>query len=49
MKTCRLATAVESGRVAWRSSQAKGLVSRMIVKREGGGSGKLELLVQPQS
>lgn len=40
MKTRRLARAVERGRVGWRRAQALGLVSRIIVRREGGGSGE---------
>ena len=42
MKTWRLAMAVERGRVERRSSQAKGLVSRIIVRRAGGGSVKFQ-------
>lgn len=38
MKTRRLASAFESGRVAARRAQALGFVSRIIVRREGGGS-----------
>lgn len=39
MKTRRLASAVDRGRVGWRSAQALGFVSRIMVRREGGGSG----------
>lgn len=38
MKTRRLARAAERGRVGARRAQAWGLVSRIIVSREGGGS-----------
>ena len=38
MKTSRLAMARESGRVEERRAQALGLVSRIMVRREGGGS-----------
>ena len=38
MKTRRLAIALESGRVSARRAQAWGFVSRMMVKRDGGGS-----------
>lgn len=38
MKTRRLATAVESGRVSSSLAQALGFVSKMIVKREDAGS-----------
>ncbi len=40
MKTRRLARVVERVRVEWRSAQALGFVSRIIVRREGGGSGE---------
>lgn len=38
MKTRRLAIAAERGRVGARRAQAWGFVSRIMVKREGGGS-----------
>ena len=38
MKTRRLAIALERGRVSARRAQAEGFVSRMMVKRDGGGS-----------
>ena len=38
MKTRRWARAVEKGRVEERRDQAEGLVSRIIVRREGAGS-----------
>lgn len=38
MKTRRLAMAAERGRVGARRAQAWGFVSRIMVKREGGGS-----------
>ena len=38
MKTRRLAIAVEKGRVGAMRAQAWGLVSSMIVNRDGGGS-----------
>ena len=38
MKTSRFATALERGRVSERRAQAWGFVSRIMVKREGGGS-----------
>ena len=38
MKTRRLAIAAERGRVGERRAQAWGFVSRIIVKRDGGGS-----------
>ena len=38
MNTRRLAIALESGRVFDRRAQAFGFVSRIIVRREGGGS-----------
>lgn len=38
MKTRMLAMAVERGREGFRSAQACGLVSRMMVRREGGRS-----------
>lgn len=38
MKTRRLAMAAERGRVGARRAQALGFVSRIIVRREGGGS-----------
>ena len=38
MKTRRLAMAVDRGRIGARRAQAWGFVSRMIVKREAGGS-----------
>lgn len=38
MKTRRLAMAAERGRVGVRRAQAWGLVSRIMVRREGGGS-----------
>ena len=39
MKTRRLAIAAERERVGERRAQAWGFVSRMMVRREGGGSG----------
>jgi len=38
MKTRRLAMAAERGRIGERRAQAWGFVSRIIVRREGGGS-----------
>ncbi len=38
MKTRRLAMAAERGRVGVRRAQAWGFVSRIMVRREGGGS-----------
>lgn len=38
MKTRMFAMAFERGRVSERSAQAWGLVSRMMVSRDGGGS-----------
>lgn len=38
MKTRRWARKVEKGRVGERRAQAEGWVSRMIVRRDGGGS-----------
>lgn len=39
MKTRRTARAFEKGRVGARRAQAAGWVSRIIVRRDGGGSG----------
>ena len=38
MKTRRFAIAFESGRVSERRAHAWGLVSRIMVRRDGGGS-----------
>lgn len=38
MKTRRMAIALEKGRVGERRAQAEGWVSRIMVRREGGGS-----------
>ena len=38
MKTSRFAIALERGRVFARRAQAWGFVSRMMVRRDGGGS-----------
>lgn len=45
MKTRRLAMAEEKERVGARSAHAWGFVSRIIVKREGGGSVVVRMLV----
>lgn len=45
MKTSMLAMAAERGRVSRRRYQAWGFVSRIMVRREGGGSGGVEAVV----
>lgn len=48
MKTRTLATALESGRVSSSKAQAWGLVSRMMVSRDGEGSEKTDTSVKVQ-
>lgn len=43
MKTKMFAMAFESGRVSERRAQAWGLVSRIMVSNDGGGSGRATL------